>query len=284
MNSVTIHYIILVVITILVVVVLSYFSRRVLDFLIRRNSDELHEDPTNFIFLKNSISFILYSIGFFWIIYNIPYLKSLGAALFAGAGVLAAIIGFASQKAFSNVIGGLFILIFKPFRVGDVIEISSGAFGTVEEITLRHTVIKDYEFRRVIIPNHRISDDTIVNSSIVDEKIRKYIDFDISYESSIDKAFEIIKQEISQHPLNIDNRSRKEIEEGAEVIETRVIELGDYSVKIRAFAWTRNFLDAFHLTCDVLKSTKESFDANGIEIPYPHRTIINKQSKDVIAE
>ena len=276
MNNNILQYLLLVAITIIVVVILSYISRRFLDYLIRRNSDDLHEDPTNFIFLKNSISFILYTVGLFWIIYNIPYLKSLGTALFAGAGVLAAVIGFASQKAISDIIGGLFILIFKPFRVGDVVEIPGDVLGTVEEITLRHTVIKDLQFRRVIVPNHIISDERITNSSIVDEKIRRQIDIGISYDSNIDTAFKIIQDVLAAHPLSIDNRSVEQIEKDLPSVETKVIELGDSAVIIRAFVWTRNFIDAFNLECDVLKSIKETFDQEGVEIPFPHRTIYTK--------
>ena len=109
--------------------IISFVLRKTIDFFIKRNSKQLYVDPTNFIFLKNSISFIVFSIGIFWVFTKIPYFKSLGTALFASAGVLAAIIGFASQKAFANIIGGIFILIFKPFRVGDSIEVVSGHMG-----------------------------------------------------------------------------------------------------------------------------------------------------------
>ena len=102
-------------------------------------------------------------------------MKSLGTALFAGAGILAVIVGFASQKAFANIISGIFILISKPFKMSDIIEFTDGKKGVVEEITLRHTIIKDYENRRIIIPNSIISEETIINSNIQDEKIRKHI-------------------------------------------------------------------------------------------------------------
>ena len=205
LNNQYVHYLILIVGTFLFVTLISYLLNKSLDLLIRKKSEQLHIDPTNFIFLKNSSSFVLYAIGLFWIFQKIPYFKALGTAMFAGAGVLAAVIGFASQKAFSNIIGGLFILIFKPFRVGDIIEISNSRKGTVEEITLRHTIIKDYQSQRIVIPNSQISEETIINSSITDDKIRKHIDIGISYESNIDQAMDIIRQEIKNHPLFLDN-------------------------------------------------------------------------------
>lgn len=256
--------------TFCVIWVISLLVRKSLDLAIKRNSQSLNADPTNFIFVKNSISFILYAIGIVWIFHKIPYFKSLGAALFAGAGVLAAIIGFASQKAFSNIIGGLFILIFKPFRVNDIIEISNSRRGTVEEITLRHTIIRDFEFKRIVIPNSQISEETIINSSITDEKIRKHIDIGISYDSDIDLAQKIIREEVSKHPLYLSSEQD---------VETKLVSLSDSAVIIRAYVWTKDFSDAFDLQCDVLYQVKNRFDKEQIEIPFPYRTIVLKQNK-----
>ena len=75
-------------------------------------------DPTKYNFLKNAVEFIVYLVAVIVIFNSIPKLRAYGTAIFAGAGVLAAIVGFASQSAFSNIISGIFIVIFKPFRVG----------------------------------------------------------------------------------------------------------------------------------------------------------------------
>lgn len=270
------HYIVLIVVTIAVAAIASTILRRLLNTFIKNYSDKLRSDPTNFYFLKNSISFIIYSAAVIYIFYHIPTLKSLGTALFAGAGVLAAIIGFASQKAFSNIISGIFILIFKPFGVDDVLELQSGKKGRVEEITLRHTVIRDYQNRRIVIPNSVISDDTIINSSITDEKICNHIEFDISYDSDINKAMVIITKEAENHPLTIDGRSQEDIDNHEPKIVLRVINLGDFSVKIRAYIWSSNNDNGWVLKCDLLKSVKERFDKEGIEIPFPYRTIVYK--------
>jgi small-conductance mechanosensitive channel len=258
--------------------VITYVLRKALDFLIKKNSTQLNADPTNFIFLKNSISYILYSIGLFWIFHKIPYFNALGNALFAGAGVLAAVIGFASQKAFSNIIGGLFILIFKPFRVSDFIEISNNRIGIVEEITLRHTIIRDFEARRIVIPNSQISDETIINSSITDEKIRRHIEVGISYDSNVDLAMKIMKEEIRSHPICMDNRTQEDKVSGVEIVPVVLLSLGDSSVNLRAYVWTKNVVEAFKLKCDVLKSIKSRFDNEDIEIPFPHRTLVIKNS------
>lgn len=274
-------YLLLIVITYTIVFFTSFFIRKILNAIIKRNTDELGAKETSYVFIKNSISFILYTIGTIYIVHNIPYLNSMSKTLFGAAGILAAVIGFASQKAFSNIVSGLFILIFKPFRVGDIIEISGNKKGTVEEITLRHTIIKDFEFRRVIIPNSIISDETIVNSSITDEKIRKHIEFNISYGSDVNLAKGIIRSHIRNHPLFIDNRTAEEINKKEDQIAIRMVKWGDYYVTLKAYVWTRNFDDSFNLTCDVLESIKKDFEANGVEIPFPRTTVdlVNKEPK-----
>lgn len=260
-----------------IAVILSSVLRIVLNHFIRRYSSRLKADPTNFSFIKNSVSFIVYTAAIIIIFYRIPSLRALGTALFAGAGILAAIIGFASQKAFSNIISGIFILIFKPFRVGDTITFGQASKGVVEEITLRHTVIRDYENRRVLVPNSIISDDTITNSNLTDTLIRQHVTFGISYDSDIDKAAEIIRDEARKHPYFLDRRSDEEKRKGEEDMAIRVVGLGDFSVQLKAYIWTENNDNGFVLMTDLYKSVKQRFDREGIEIPFPYRTIVYKK-------
>ena len=279
-NLESINYVILIVGVMAAAILLSTLLRKALSLFITKYAKKLNANPTNFSFLKNSVSFIIYSLAVIFIFIKIPYLKTLGTAMFAGAGILVAIIGLASQKAFTNIFSGLFILIFKPFRIEDIIEFGNNQMGVVEEITLRHTIIRNYENRRIIIPNSTISDEIIINSSIADEKIKKHIEFGISYDSSIDKAIEIIKDEAEKHPYFMDVRSINEINEGVPAVVVRVIGHLDFAINLKAYVWTKNNDDAFVLKCDLLKSVKERFDKEGIEIPFPYRTIVYKKDID----
>ncbi len=255
---------------------LILISRKLIGFFISRQSKRVNVDPTNFSFLKNSISFIFFTIGLIIVFRITPSLNSLTKALFAGAGILAAVIGFASQKAFSNIIGGVFILIFRPFRVKDTIELGSGNRGVVEEITLRHTIIRNYENRRIIIPNSKISDETIINSDLIDEKIKKFIEVQISYDSDVDLAKQILQKEAESHPLLIDNRSKEDIENGIPLVMIRVISLGEYAITLRAYVWAKSSDDAFVISCDLNETILRSYKKAGIEIPYPHYSLVMK--------
>ena len=277
MNSETLKYLLLVVIVLATAAIINLVVRFLLNKVIKKTTKRINVDPTNFSFIKNSIGFVIYFIAIIIIFLKIPFLKTFGAGLVASAGILAAIIGFASQKAFANIIGGIFILMFKPFRVGDIIEVGSQMKGMVEEITLRHTVIRNYENRRMIIPNANISDETIVNSTITDSRIRKFVEFGISYDSDIDQAIAIIRDEIEKHKNFVDNRTAKEKGDGIPAVNIVVTSLSDFSVNLRAYAWAPGNDEAFSLQCDVLKSVKERFDKESVEIPFPYRTIVYKK-------
>ena len=258
----------------------SFILRKILARSIKRKSDSLKEDPTKFVFLKNSVFFIVFTIAIIVIFLLTPGLNDIGKGLFAGAGILAATIGFASQKVFSNILSGIFILIFRPFSVRDTVELRNDNLkGVVEEITLRHTVIRDYENRRILIPNSLISESVLINSSIVEEIIKKHIDFGISYDSDIDLAKQIIQDEIVKHPLFLDRRTDMEKNDELNPVVIRTVALADFSVNLRAYVWANSNDDAFALQCDIFESVKKRFDKEGVEIPFPYRTIVFKDKQ-----
>ena len=254
--------------------VLGRILRSIIGLGVRAASRKLKiVDPTQFNFLKNSVEFVVYVVATIVFFNSIPELRVYGTALFAGAGVLAAIVGFASQSAFSNIVSGIFIVIFKPFSVGDRVRIGQVYTGDVEDITLRHTIIKDFENRRIVIPNSVINSETIINSTLTDEKVCVFIELAISYTSNLDKAMTIMVEEIMQHRYWIDNRSEEERRTNFPQVEMRLISFADYSQQLRAYAWAENPTRGFELKCDVLKSIKERFDREGVELALPYRVV-----------
>ncbi|MDW7690643.1 mechanosensitive ion channel family protein [Flammeovirgaceae bacterium SG7u.111] len=256
--------------------VLAKVLRIFLDRFFEKSSALIRVEATKYRFLKNAVTFIIFIAASFTVIYLIPAFKHLALSLFAGAGIFAAFLGFASQQAFSNIVSGIFIVIFKPFRVGDFIKIGADILGQVEDITLRHTVINGLENRRIIIPNSSISSDTIVNSSITDEKICRFVEMDISYDSDVDKAMKIMEEEALAHPSCLDNRSEEDKKEGAPQVIIRLTQFMDSAVRLRAYVWAKDTPSAFIMNCDLNYSIKKRFDAEGIEIPFPHRTLVFK--------
>jgi len=264
----------------LVILSIAFIVGRVIRFALGRflkaSAKKLNVDPTRYNFFKNAVDFIIFLIAIIIIFRSIPALQLFSTTLLTGAGVLAAIVGFASQSAFSNIISGIFLVIFRPFSVGDRVKIGQLYNGDVEDITLRHTVIKDFENRRIVIPNNVISNETIINSTIVDEKVIMFIEFTISLSSSIEQASKIIQEEAVKHAYCIDNRTADELTKGEHQVIVRVISFVESGLLLRTYAWARNPTEGFELKCDLHKTIKERFDAEGIEIPYPYRTIVYK--------
>ncbi len=243
---------------------------------VRIASSKLKVDPTKYKFLKNTVDFTVYLIALIIIFKSIPELNAFGNGLLASAGIIAAIVGFASQSAFSNIVSGIFLVIFRPFSVGDRIRVGQLYTGDVEDITLRHTVIRDFENRRIIFPNNVISSEVIVNATTSEEKVCMFVEVGISYAANIDKAMQVMRDEALHHPEYLDNRSEEEKAQNLPSVAVRVIQLAESSVQLRAWVWAKDPSAGFMLKCDLLKSIKERFDREGIEIPFPHRVVIMK--------
>ncbi len=224
----------------------------------------------NLIFFQHIISYTLYLVGITAFLALIPGMEQISKSLLAGAGIAAMAVSLASQEALKNIVSGMFIAFSKPFRIGDYIEVNQSITGTVTEITLRHTIIRNSENRMIIVPNSTMNTASIVNSTIGDQAVCTFIEVGVSYTTDLDKAIALMRAEIMKHPLLIDRRSEKEKQMGGEQVVIRVTNLGDSAITLKAWAWAASSGNAFVLKCDLLKSIKECFDREKIEIPYPY--------------
>lgn len=257
-------------------ILIAFITSKLFTKAIRKYEKGDANDLTNLRFLRRGVVVVIYLVGLGFSIYLIPGLRFIAVSLLSGAGILAIAIGFASQQALGNIVSGVFIVMFKPYKITDRISLKTELNGIVEDINLRHTVIRDFQNRRIIIPNSIISNEILINSDYKESKICKWIEVGISYDSDIDLARSIIKDEIEKHPLFLDNRSEEDIKEAKELVPVKVISLGEFSVNLRGWAWTKDPADAFILGTDLLESIKKRFDREGVEIPFPYRTIVYK--------
>lgn len=168
--------------------------------------------------------------------------------------------GLALSGTLQNFAGGVMLLIYKPFKVGDYID-AQGSAGTVAEIQIFHTILKTVDNKTIVIPNGGLSNSTMTNYST--EPIRR-VDwtFGISYSDNIDKARELILRVI-----NADERIHKD-----PFPFIGVISLGDSSVNLVTRVWvdTPNYWDVFFI---INENVKKEFDNSGISIPFPQRDV-----------
>jgi len=170
-------------------------------------------------------------------------------------------IGLALSGTLQNFAGGVMILILKPYKVGDVLEVQN-FIGTVSEIQIFHTHMKTWDNKTIIIPNAQLSNTSMVNYST--EPIRKveWI-FGIGYHNDIDKAKAVIEKTVFSDERVLDQPGEYYINVSA---------LADSSVNIKVRA-TVNATDYWPMLFDKTEQVKKAFDKEGITIPFPQRDI-----------
>ena len=216
--------------------------------------------------VKNIVVNILLLIGIFS---QFTFMSSLSSTLLASGGIVAVVIGLASQEAASNIVGGMMIIFSKPFNIGDTIIIKDNELrGTVKDINLSHTIIETVDKTIMMIPNVTMNKSIIENITQETEFKIAYLTVDVSYESDHKKAMDIMKDIVTKHELFYDLNP-----ESTDKVSVHCMNLGDHGITLRAKVTTRNAADSFQLCSDCRILIKEAFDANGIEIPYPHLQI-----------
>ncbi|MBD3639965.1 MAG: mechanosensitive ion channel [Marinobacter sp.] len=169
-------------------------------------------------------------------------------------------VGLALQGSLANFAGGVLILIFKPFKVGDVID-AQGYLGSVREISILYTIVDTFDNRRIVIPNGQLANASLTNLSAYETR-RCDMTFGIGYADDIDKAKDICKRLIEE-----DERALKD---PAPLIVVGA--LGESSVDLTVRAWTKS-ADLWPFYWDMQERVKKAFDAEGISIPFPQRDV-----------
>ena len=192
--------------------------------------------------------------------------------LFALIGGVSFILAFAMQETIANFFSGLMIMLNKPFDEGDYVDLEGLASGTVKQTNLISTTIATIDNKIVAIPNNRVWNSVITNVS-ASETRRVDMVFGISYSDSIEQATELLKEIVTDHPLAL---------ETPEPVIC-VGELADSSVNIFCRPWSKNE-DYWTLYWDMQRTVKERFDAVGISIPFPQRSIHIESGSPISAD
>jgi small-conductance mechanosensitive channel len=201
----------------------------------------------------------------------VKFLKSFATALLASGGIVAVVIGLASQEAAGNLINGAMIMAYKPYKIGDFIVVTGhNVRGTVIDISLRHSVIETLEKTQMIVPNDIMNKAIIENISQIEHVKANYLYIDISYESDIDQAIKVIQDLVVKHPLFIDGRKDKK----DPLVPVIVSDLKDSSIQLRATITSEDNVQGFQMLADIRKDLVTEFKKEGIEIPYPHMHIV----------
>jgi small conductance mechanosensitive channel len=185
-----------------------------------------------------------------------PFLAAIGAAGF--------IIGFALQGTLSNFAAGILILIYRPYDIGDLVDVG-GTFGKVDAMTIVSTTLRTADNQKIVVPNNMIWGDKITNATGTSKR-RVDMVFGIGYSDDIAKAQKILEEILEAHAAVL--KDPKPV--------VKVHELADSSVNfvVRPWVETENYWDVYW---DITRTVKERFDAEGVSIPFPQQDVYMHQ-------
>jgi small conductance mechanosensitive channel len=212
-------------------------------------------------FLLNLLSWVLKILLILVILAKLGIETTSFAAILAAAGLA---IGLALQGSLGNFAGGVLLMIFKPIKIGDLIE-AQGEIGVVKEIEIFTTKLTGLSNKEIIIPNGALSNGNILNYTTEGTR-RVDLTFGVGYDSDIKKTKDVLLNVLTSHPKVLKDPNPT----------VNVSELADSSINFAARPWC-NAEDYWDVYFDITENTKEALDAAGIEIPYPHQVEIQKK-------
>lgn len=228
----------------------------------RLNTKRVKTNTTTLRMFRHVSVAVVYIIGIVVVILNIPALHNLSVALFTGASVIGIVVGLAAQSTLSNMIAGLSLAIFQPFRVGDRLDFMN-EYGKVEDLNLRHTVITTWDNRRLIIPNSKMSTEAIINWTIKDPAIIWSIDVSVTAESNIDKAREIMIEE-AKRSANVMLEEPDSKERGKIQVFVVNLNLINNIIDLRLQVWFNDRGVAYNSGCEIREAIIKRFSEEGM--------------------
>jgi small conductance mechanosensitive channel len=235
----------------IVVLVIGRWIAGLLRNLVEKVMTKAKVDPTLIAFAKN---FTYIAVLTFAVLAALGQLGIQTTSFIAVLGAAGLAVGLALQGSLANFAAGVLMILFRPFKVGDVIE-GAGVMGVVEGIQIFTTQLKTPDNKTIIIPNAKLTADNITNYSTKGTR-RVDLVVGIGYEDDIDKAKRTIEEILGQ--------DERVLQEPPPVID--VVELAESSVNLAVYPWVES-KDYWGVRCDTLETIKKRFDADGISLP-----------------
>lgn len=224
-------------------------------------------DHTVVLFLGKLAQLAVYAFAFLLYAHLIPALQHIGTAWLASVGLVSVVIGLAAQQALGNLMAGISLLFYRPFKLGDRVQVAAPTgpeTGTVESLDLGYTVLLTGDNRRVVVPNSVMANQVTINHSMTDERVICTVPVSIGYNCDVEKVRGVLLELAKANP------------KAGKVAGCRVAGLGSSSVDLSLLVWCADSGTAAELKSELLEAIKKRFDTEGIEIPYAYTNIIIK--------
>ena len=266
-----------IIIIILIAMILNVILNYIISQMLKHNKKNFKATMTSLKIIKRIKTALIAIFTFIICIFQIPGITSISISVLSGAGIVSLILGYAAQKTLSNFFCGMGIAFSDPFEIGDYIKcVEIDLNGYVEDITLRHTVIRTIDNKRVIIPNGRMDEITIENYNHTDNEVCRFVEYPIAYTADVDKAMNILKEEINK----LYNPNTNGINKHVEFPKVRVVKWDTSSIVIRGWVWGADNSMTHEEIFNLNYIIKKRFDKEGIEIPYNYLNVVQKEEKN----
>lgn len=217
-------------------------------------------------FTQNIIRVAIILIAVIWVLVSSTATTDIGKVLFQGTAILGAVFGLAAQPVLGDFFSGIAITLNKPFEIGDWIELENGTAGVVADITPRHVVLRSLGTVEIIVPNSKINALMLKDTSF--KKLRSVkMDFNVAYGTDVDKASEIIKNEIINSELTVPAKN----DEYSEVFFEA---FADSSLVLTTIVYFKQSTSGLAVKTDVNKRVNDAFNKEGIEIPFNYVNVV----------
>jgi len=252
---------------------LAWFVGRMLRMAVQRmlaHDKHAHLDLMAVKFLAKLARYAVYVFAFAAYAHFIPALSGIGTASLASISVLTVIVGFAAQNTLGNLIAGISLLLYRPFKLGDRLQVIAPTGlenGTVESLTLGYTLLKTDDNRRVVVPNSVMASQTNINLTANDPRVICSVLIGISYDSDIDKARAILLDLAGKHP------------KAKQVCGCPLTQLNNSGVVLSLDVWCADALAAISFRCDLLEQAAKCFVVEGIRISIPQTMVVLRDDR-----
>lgn len=221
-------------------------------------------------FLKSTLNVAVMIIVLYSLVQQFDVTKDISKALLQSGTLIVAIATFAAQQALGNVISGFSLSASKPYNVNDKIKVvQSGSIiaeGIVDDITIRHTIIRQYNGESCIVPNSVMDSAVITNTNFI-ENVGNFMEIEISYDADIKEAMKIFRKICAKHTLTLNTEENNIYVKG----------YTSNGVVLKTTVWTKNLDDSFQACSDIRMDLVQAFKNRGIKIPYQTVTVHNSE-------
>jgi len=244
-----------------VFVVVAWLAGRAVRLAVQRALDghAPQADPTAVKFLGQLARLSIFVVALLSYVYEIPVLRQLGGVWLTSVGVVSVIVGIAAQSTLGNLISGVSLLLYRPFRFGDCLQVMTPSgleSGVVESLTLGYTTLRTEDNRKVVIPNSVMASQTCTNISHKAQRAAALITLTLGYNADICKARTILTELAKAHP------------NGAELASCRVSALSDSGTTMTLTVWCADAATAAAVKSELLEGAKKRFDLEGLPLAH----------------